>query len=639
MGAVADVVGADATPSPLQGFSFGGRAGQVGGVLSSAYGTIQMNADGSYVYTLDSTNNSVRALNKGETLVEVVNYVLSDADGDTTATTLTITINGVSNGKPSIQAKDMNGTSVGQATVQEAGLTATADTSEFVTGTIQVGAPDGLDSVNLGGVLLNLSQLTALSATTPQSIPTTAGALVLIGYDTGTGLLSYRYELTKAQSQSGADSTDAVTLQVKDKAGQTADGTLTVQIVDDVPTAVNNAASITEDAVPNTVAGNVVTGAPGADRIGADANPAPLTGFSLGSVQGTVGSVLTTMYGSVVLNSDGSYVYTLDNSKTAVQALNKGDVLQEVVTYVISDGDGDTATAQLTITINGQSDGKPSIEPRDNNGAATGQATVNESGLNDPNDYSEKTSGVIVVVPPDGLQSITVGGLTLLPGDLATLSTAPRTVTTAVGTLLLTGYSTITGELQYSYTLTKVESQSGSESTDTFALSVTDKGGVTSGGTLTVRIVDDTPTAVDDAGSITENSASISGNVVTDLPGKDRIGVDATPIPLAEYSIGGTKATLAGTPLSTRYGTIQINADGSYVYTLDNNLPAVNALGAGDTLVDIIDYVITDADGDTSTAKLRITINGVTEPDPSIQAKDNNGAVSGQSTVEERGLE
>ena len=55
------------------------------------------------------------------------------------------------------------------------------------------------------------------------------------------------------------------------------------------------------------------------------------------------------------------------------------------------------------------------------------------------------------------------------------------------------------------------------------------------------------------------------------------------------------------------FGSVTLNADGSYSYALDNSLQAVQALDDGESLTDEFTYTITDADGDTSTTTLTIT--------------------------------
>ncbi len=62
-------------------------------------------------------------------------------------------------------------------------------------------------------------------------------------------------------------------------------------------------------------------------------------------------------YGTVALNANGSYTFTLDNTNAVVQGLAAGETLQQQYDYTMRDADGDTSTATLTITIFGADDG------------------------------------------------------------------------------------------------------------------------------------------------------------------------------------------------------------------------------------------------------------------------------------------
>ena len=78
----------------------GGSAGNVGVAIAGLYGTLTLNGDGSYSYTVDPTKTQF--LDDGETASDVFNYVASD--GTTGAdSTLTITIFG-NNDAPVAQA-------------------------------------------------------------------------------------------------------------------------------------------------------------------------------------------------------------------------------------------------------------------------------------------------------------------------------------------------------------------------------------------------------------------------------------------------------------------------------------------------------------------------------------------------------
>jgi VCBS repeat-containing protein len=621
----------DGNGVPVSAVSFGATAGTLGNPLATAYGSIVVNADGSYTYTLDNNNATVNALTDGQTLTETLSYTIVDADGDTSTATLTITINGRTDAAsgPSIVPVDGNGAAAGQTEVHESGLTdgaGGADPRETSGGTIAIEAADGLSSVTVGGTTLTVAQLQALG-TTPVTIDTGEGTLVLTSFTATSsvggvptaGELSYTYTLKNPIDQPGAtESFDPVALQVNDAGGGSSTGTLLVRIVDDVPLAANDAASITEDAAPSTVSGAVkANDANGAD----DANGVPVTGVSFGGTAGSLGSPLAMTYGSIVVNADGSYTYTLDNANPAVQRLVPGETLNDTVSYTIVDADGDTSTATITITIGGANDGV-TLELIDGNGPdGTGQATVSERGLGDGGDPSETTTGRFVVRTPDGLGSIDVGGTTLTPAQLANLGTAPVTIVTDKGVITLTGYDPATGAVSYSYTLTERQPHGGGEVTDDIAVTVRDRDGDSTTGTLRVLVIEDVPTARDDAASVDSarpGATSVGGNVFG--PGGrgpedigDRIGADFVAKPVTGFSFEGRPGVIGGAPLAGAYGALQLNADGSYSYAVDVNNSRVASLGDGQTLTEVFSYTITDADGSTSTAQLVVTIRGASQ--------------------------
>ena len=130
---------------------------------------------------------------------------------------------------------------------------------------------------------------------------------------------------------------------------------------------------------------------------------------------------MTLAHGSLVLNADGSYVYTLNNTDPAVNALNSGDTLTDSFTYTLTDGDGTSTTATLTITINGHTDGEPTVSIPDTNGVAAGDATLPET--------AGPTPGSFTIDAPAGLDHITVGTTPVTAAQLANLGTTPVTIT------------------------------------------------------------------------------------------------------------------------------------------------------------------------------------------------------------------
>ena len=116
-----------------------------------------------------------------------------------------------------------------------------------------------------------------------------------------------------------------------------------------------------------TATGNVFTGNGGidsnatdgvADMIGADVTATPVTAVGAGTTTptGGVGSAITGTYGTLTLSADGSYSYAPDASNPDVQGLGSTESATDLFTYVITDADGDTATATLQININGTND-------------------------------------------------------------------------------------------------------------------------------------------------------------------------------------------------------------------------------------------------------------------------------------------
>lgn len=108
-----------------------------------------------------------------------------------------------------------------------------------------------------------------------------------------------------------------------------------------------------------------------------------------------------------------------------------------------------------------------------------------------------------------------------------------------------------------------------------FGIRATDFDGDTIDSTITIQVVDDVPTALDDTDSFTQAQGSTDGNVITgdDItdPGVDTLSRDddntLTQVSyegkIVDIPQDGTTATIDGD-----YGQLEISADGSYEYTL-----------------------------------------------------------------------
>ncbi|KKJ78239.1 hypothetical protein WH95_02630 [Kiloniella litopenaei] len=133
-----------------------------------------------------------------------------------------------------------------------------------------------------------------------------------------------------------------------------------------------------------------------------------------------------------------------------------------------------------------------------------------------------------------------------------------------------------------------------------FEIVITDADGDTDTATLKFHITDDGVKAVDDtnaADAVQEDSDLVAvGNVLTN----DDQGADGAVVT--------TTSEMVGT-----YGSVTINSDGSYTYTLNNGAANVQALADGETVYDTFTYRMEDADGDSDTAELKIKITGTND--------------------------
>ncbi|TKF95677.1 tandem-95 repeat protein [Vibrio lentus] len=136
-------------------------------------------------------------------------------------------------------------------------------------------------------------------------------------------------------------------------------------------------------------------------------------------------------------------------------------------------------------------------------------------------------------------------------------------------------------------------------------LSIRVAGTDTAGNTVTAQssassnyVLDTTASASDDSNTAIEDSTiPVSGNLLSN-------DADAATVT--------TTGDIQGT-----YGLFHLNKDGSYTYTLDNQLSTIQQLNSTSTpLVDSITYTASDSHGNLTTAHLAISIQGTDDNHP-----------------------
>ncbi|WP_417328661.1 Ig-like domain-containing protein [Halomonas cupida] len=554
--------GADAAVTGVVAGHSGKPAGSIGRPINGQHGQLIMNSDGSYQYVLDNDDPAVDALQEGESITDVFRYRTTDADGDVRIATLTVTIHG-GNDDPTASTQDI--TTSEDTPVEGQIIAEDVDGDEL---TFEV-----IDGPSRGTVVIN---------------------------DDGT------FTYTPTQDSNGNDS---FTVLVDDGHGGTTTVTVPVSVlpVNDAPVASADTASLAEDTALVVEADEGVL----ANDTDVDDDPLSVTGFEVAGIDGTFTAGETVAIdgvGELTLNADGSYAF--------VPAPDYHGAVP-VITYTVTDGAGGTATNTLTLAVTSVDDkvvidGLDDGSHVDEGGASDG--SVEEASLPEgshPGHDGRSSSGDMTIHNLDALTSIQIGDTTISRDELIAAGDRPIVIEGRFGTLTLNGFDTQTGKLSYVYELSRSADHTQGAVRDVFALEVTDVDGDVDrhAGHLAIAVLDDAPEAMADAGSVNEDAAgAIQGNVIDN----DIAGVDGADIQVTGITGSGSEAE-AGLPVEGRFGQLVMNADGSYRYVLDNDIPQVDALQVGESLTEVFTYQVMDADGSLSEATLTLTIHGAND--------------------------
>ena len=601
----------------------GARAGGAGGgavpdaagqvmVVTGAYGTLTLLADGTYVYAVDDDNPVVQALPAGASLFEDFTYKIRDVGGLESSAVLRITIAGADDAPQAvaqaITAEEKGGTNNGSGGLDPSGNLLPAAGAD----------PDTGDTLHIAGFAAGHPRDGAAMRAAGTTLQGRYGTLRI----DADGTYSYVVDNSLAAVQALRLPTDTLveyfTFRLSDAAGLTSDGQLTVTIrgADDAPVAKNDTGSAKE-------AGGTDNGTPGSPAIGnVLANDADVDAGDRSTVSavqnsqaaaGVVGGPAAGLYGTLYLQADGSYRYEVDDTLAAVQQLRAGQSLQETYTYTVRDLAGLTHTATLTITIAGSYDAPVAKDDADTAVPATSLSPAMDAAGNVlPNDTDVDAGDTKAV---DGIRvGAGIAGFTAVTG------TAPQRIDGQYGWL------EIAADGSYTYHADETNEavaalDAGQTLVEVFTYRVVDGGGLTSHAQLSITIqgVNDAPLANPVVGVAVEQGVRDN----QPFPGRNPVGdvtlrnFDAEGEPVTVVGIrtgpaaGGGTAGAVGAVLRGAYGDLIVNADGTYSYVLDNSLPEVDRLRlARDTLRDVFTYTISDSGGLQDSATLVIMIVG-----------------------------
>ncbi|MFD0669065.1 tandem-95 repeat protein [Ramlibacter sp. MAHUQ-53] len=227
------------------------------------------------------------------------------------------------------------------------------------------------------------------------------------------------------------------------------------------------------------------------------------------------------------------------------------------------------------------------------------------------------TNGVITAVRVGGEFSVATGGAYTFSSTV----TAGQTFTGTHGTLTLGA----NGSYTYTPTTDNARLASGQSAVEVFSYTMQDSTGAQSSSTLNITVYgagSNDPVAAADTGAATEAGTSAGANASGNLLSNDKetaaaTGPGTTTLVAGARLSGAAADTAIGTSTTVagRYGTLTLSSNGAYSYAPNDSLPAVNALGAGQSLTDTFQYRITNAptSSGSSIATLTITLNGAND--------------------------
>ncbi len=551
-----------------------GNPDNVGQPVTLASGAIvTMYADGSYTY---DTNDAFNDLMVGATTTDTFEYTVDDGQGGTDTAMVTITITGANDAPIAVDDS---------LTVDEGVM---VDVNGVLDNDVD---PDPVDTITV-------TEINGDGAGVGSQITLPSGALLTMQAD-GT----YQYDPNGAFNSLGAGetTTDSFTYTVVDSHGATDTATVTVTIngANDAPTANDDTATVGEDDAPAVISNSVLTN---------DVDPDTSDVFSVTAVEGaavdgTTGLVQVTLASGaiVTMNADGTYNYDTNGS---FESLAVGETTTDSFTYTMSDGNGGTDSATVTLTIQGANDAPQAFDDAATVGEAGALFVTGDNGLL-TNDVDIDNGSSFSITEVAGLVDVAIGPTGVTPVPLAS------------GAVLAVGPD---GSYTYFPFGAFDYLNAGETATDSFTYTITDEHGATSTATMTITITgvgappNQAPTALDDTGSVGEDGAlSVPANgVLSNDSDPDGDALNVSEVEGLAANVG-VQITLASGALLT------MNDDGSYDYDPNGQFESLND---GETATDSFTYTVDDGNGGTDTATVTITINGATDNSAPIAEND-----------------
>ena len=515
-------------------------------ILESVYGRMEfVMSTGVWTYTLDNTKAETQALNTTDVVEDIFIFASGSA-----RFAVTITVNGV----------DENQDPVVDTAIVEQGGTVGQSTSIDLSGLFT--DPDG-DTLTLTVMVLS-SDGTTKTALDTIGLAHDSDTQMITGTPIGSG--TYTIEVVAEDGEGGSE-TSTFNIVVVEQTIEATEGGSTAAVTED---------DETQDSVTGTL--EIISGVTSPDIV--------LNGATDDDNDGTF--ILESVYGRMeFVMDDGTWTYTLDNTKAETQALNATEVVEDI--FIFTSG---SAGFAVTITVNGADENQDPVVDNAivDQGGTVGQSTsIDLSGLfTDPD--GDSLTLTVMVLSSDG-----------------TTKTALDTIGLAhdSDTQMITGTPTGSG----TYTIEVVaEDGNGGITAATFNIVVVEQTIEATAGGSTAAVTED-----DEAqDSVTGTLEIISG-------------VTSPAIVLNGATDDDNDGTFI---LEGVYGRMEfVMSTGVWTYTLDNTKAETQALNTTDVGEDI--FIFTSGSAGFA---VTITVNGANDEPVVDTAIVEQGGTAGQST-------
>jgi VCBS repeat-containing protein len=574
------------------------------GTFSASVGTDTNNPSGPSVpgqidWSFSVGDDATDYLSAGETLTQVYHVQIDDGHGGTVTKDVTVTITGTNEG-PTVDGSIQSGgvtEDSGPDPLTASGAFVFNDVDHHDHHTVSVAPKDGVGAGYIGSLTASVDTDT-YNASGPS----------------GDGQIGWSFSVPDGATDylsAGETLTQTYTITIDDGHGGTAtkDVTITITGTNEGPTVDSSVQSggVTEDSGPDPLTASGAFVFNDVDHHDHHTvSVAPKDGVGAGYIGSLTASVDTDTYNASGPSGDGQIGWSFSVPDGATDYLSAGETLTQTYTITVDDGQGGTATKDVTITITGSNEG-PTVDSSVQSGGVTedsGPDPLTASGAFVFNDVDHHDHHTVSVAPKDGVGAGYIGSLT------ASVDTDTYNASGPSGD----------GQIGWSFSVPDGATDylsAGETLTQTYTITIDDGHGgtVTKDVTVTITGTNENPVAVDDTATVFEKGPPVVISVLANDSDVDHLDV------LGVTQVNG-HAISVGNPVSLADGSIvSLNADGSLSYDPNG---AWNALNTGQTGHEIFSYTISDGHGGTATANVDVSVTGFTDgaPDPATDPND-----------------